>query len=165
MTGYVNIGPIHLAYQICIFLVVFFLYSGIVDWFAVALTPSQVSSLPFHTTTTGGYSHLSNHEHHLQHHHQRGGMLATFPAPVLSITADAVKDLEGRDALSGLWTCRFSLFRIAIHNMLIITPTSVYEMQGIFARRTEIGEHFMAIVVSRDDARRFEESTLPGEND
>ncbi|EGN92366.1 hypothetical protein SERLA73DRAFT_27839, partial [Serpula lacrymans var. lacrymans S7.3] len=40
-------------------------------------------------------------------------MLATFPAPVLSVTADAVKDLEGRDALSGLWTlftkCKESL--------------------------------------------------------
>ncbi|KAF9220412.1 DUF1752-domain-containing protein, partial [Gyrodon lividus] len=30
-------------------------------------------------------------------------MLATFPAPVLSVTADAVRDLQGHDALSGLW--------------------------------------------------------------
>ncbi|KAF9236279.1 hypothetical protein BU15DRAFT_77123 [Melanogaster broomeanus] len=31
-------------------------------------------------------------------------MLTTFPAPVLSVTADAVRDLQGHDALSSLWT-------------------------------------------------------------
>ncbi|KAF8624425.1 hypothetical protein AX17_007134 [Amanita inopinata Kibby_2008] len=31
-------------------------------------------------------------------------MLAALPAPVLSVTADAVRDLDGQDALSGLWT-------------------------------------------------------------
>lgn len=31
-------------------------------------------------------------------------MVAQFPLPVLSVAADAVRDLEGRDALSGLWT-------------------------------------------------------------
>lgn len=31
-------------------------------------------------------------------------MLTNFPVPVLSITTDAVKDLDGYDALSGLWT-------------------------------------------------------------
>ncbi|OAX42714.1 hypothetical protein K503DRAFT_766506 [Rhizopogon vinicolor AM-OR11-026] len=40
-------------------------------------------------------------------------MLTTFPAPVLSVTADAVKDLQGQDALSALWTlftkCKESL--------------------------------------------------------
>ncbi|KIJ60358.1 hypothetical protein HYDPIDRAFT_32324 [Hydnomerulius pinastri MD-312] len=40
-------------------------------------------------------------------------MLATFPAPVLSVTADAVRDLQGHDALSSLWTlftkCKESL--------------------------------------------------------
>lgn len=40
-------------------------------------------------------------------------MLTSFPAPVLSVTADAVKDLEGHDALTGLWTlftkCKESL--------------------------------------------------------
>ncbi|KAI6025451.1 hypothetical protein EDC04DRAFT_2723132 [Pisolithus marmoratus] len=40
-------------------------------------------------------------------------MLTSFPAPVLSVTADAVKDLQGPDALTGLWTlftkCKESL--------------------------------------------------------
>lgn len=40
-------------------------------------------------------------------------MLTSFPAPVLSVTADAVKDLEGHEALTGLWTlftkCKESL--------------------------------------------------------
>ncbi|KAF8972335.1 hypothetical protein BDZ97DRAFT_1650304 [Flammula alnicola] len=40
-------------------------------------------------------------------------MVSAFPTPVLSVTADAVRDLEGRDALSGLWTlftkCKESL--------------------------------------------------------
>ncbi|KAI6004723.1 hypothetical protein EDD15DRAFT_2124996, partial [Pisolithus albus] len=31
-------------------------------------------------------------------------MLTSFPASVLSVMADAVKDLEGHDALTGLWT-------------------------------------------------------------
>ncbi|KIM40754.1 hypothetical protein M413DRAFT_167377 [Hebeloma cylindrosporum] len=40
-------------------------------------------------------------------------MVATFPTPVLSVAPDAVRDLQGRDALSGLWTlftkCKESL--------------------------------------------------------
>ncbi|KAG1887096.1 hypothetical protein F4604DRAFT_1571197 [Suillus subluteus] len=40
-------------------------------------------------------------------------MLTTLPTPVLSVTPDAVKDLQGRDALSALWTiftkCKESL--------------------------------------------------------
>jgi hypothetical protein len=46
-------------------------------------------------------------------------MLTAFPTPVLSIASDAVKDLEGRDALLGLWTCRF-LLRAFVH--ILITP-------------------------------------------
>jgi hypothetical protein len=46
-------------------------------------------------------------------------MLSAFPTPVLSIAADAVKDLEGRDALSGLWTCRCLLCSI-IHVLIYI---------------------------------------------
>ena len=46
-------------------------------------------------------------------------MLAPFPTPVLSIASDAVKDLEGRDALLGLWICRL-LLRGIIY-MLIYT--------------------------------------------
>lgn len=34
-------------------------------------------------------------------------MLTTLPAPVLSVTPDAVKDLQGQDALSALWTSMF----------------------------------------------------------
>jgi hypothetical protein len=34
-------------------------------------------------------------------------MLVAFPAPVLSVTADAVRELEGSEALSGLWTREF----------------------------------------------------------
>jgi hypothetical protein len=33
-------------------------------------------------------------------------MLTTLPAPVLSVTHDAVKDLQGQDALSALWTSK-----------------------------------------------------------
>ena len=45
-------------------------------------------------------------------------MLTAFPTPVLSVAADAVKDLEGRDALSGLWICKF-LFRAIIHMLIL----------------------------------------------
>ena len=31
-------------------------------------------------------------------------MLATFPVPILAVTADAVRDLQGQDALYSLWT-------------------------------------------------------------
>ncbi|KAG8213478.1 hypothetical protein J3R82DRAFT_12015 [Butyriboletus roseoflavus] len=31
-------------------------------------------------------------------------MLPTFPVPILSVTAEAVRDLQGQDALHGLWT-------------------------------------------------------------
>ncbi|EIW84602.1 DUF1752-domain-containing protein, partial [Coniophora puteana RWD-64-598 SS2] len=40
-------------------------------------------------------------------------MLANFPAPVLAVAADAVRDLEGQDALCSLWSlftrCKDSL--------------------------------------------------------
>ncbi|KAI0039035.1 DUF1752-domain-containing protein, partial [Auriscalpium vulgare] len=40
-------------------------------------------------------------------------MVAAFPAPVLSVAADVLKDLDGGDALGGLWTlftkCKESL--------------------------------------------------------
>ena len=50
-------------------------------------------------------------------------MLTAFPAPVLSVASDAVKDLEGRDALLGLWTCRFLHSRSFIHVLIeIFTP-------------------------------------------
>lgn len=88
-------------------------------------------------------------------------MLTAFPTPILSIAADAVRDLEGRDALSGLWICRFLL--PSIITCMFIYLQSVYKMQRIPARRTEIGEHFMEVMVPRDDARGFNESTLSGE--
>ena len=34
-------------------------------------------------------------------------MLTSFPAPVLAVTTDAVKDPQSHDALSGLWMCTF----------------------------------------------------------
>lgn len=40
-------------------------------------------------------------------------VISTFSAPVLSVAADAVKDLEGGDALSGLWA-RESLYYLAV---------------------------------------------------
>ena len=51
--------------------------------------------------------------------------MTTFPTPVLSIAADAVKDLEGRDALSGLWTCKFPLCSI-IHMLIYISTPQVF---------------------------------------
>ncbi|KAF8343626.1 hypothetical protein F5887DRAFT_866433, partial [Amanita rubescens] len=40
-------------------------------------------------------------------------MLVALPAPVLSVAADAVRDLDGGEALPGLWTlftkCKESL--------------------------------------------------------
>ena len=59
-------------------------------------------------------------------------MLATFPAPVLSVTPDAVRDLQGRDALSGLWTREsfpfpFGCFLVIVL-MHCVSIYSVYEM-------------------------------------
>lgn len=36
-------------------------------------------------------------------------MLVSFPSPVLSVAADVVKDLDGGEALSGLWHSEWSL--------------------------------------------------------
>lgn len=36
-------------------------------------------------------------------------MVSHFPSPVLSLASDAVKDLDGHDALPGLWTGTFLL--------------------------------------------------------
>jgi hypothetical protein len=52
-------------------------------------------------------------------------MLTAFPTPVLSIAADAVKDLEGRDALLGLWSCMF-LLRSIIHMLIYISTPQVF---------------------------------------
>jgi Fungal protein of unknown function (DUF1752) len=50
-------------------------------------------------------------------------MLTAFPAPVLSIASDAVKDLEGRDVSLGFWSCRFSFAVLSIIHMLIFMST------------------------------------------
>ena len=47
-------------------------------------------------------------------------MLSAFPTPVLSMASDAVKDLEGRDAILGLWNCKF-LLRATIHTLIYIS--------------------------------------------
>ncbi|KAI0030596.1 hypothetical protein K488DRAFT_27889, partial [Vararia minispora EC-137] len=40
-------------------------------------------------------------------------MVASFPSPVLSVAVDVVRDLDGKEALSGLWNvftkCKDSL--------------------------------------------------------
>ena len=35
-------------------------------------------------------------------------MVTTFSSPVLSVAVDAVRDLEGKDALGGLWNCELT---------------------------------------------------------
>ena len=39
-------------------------------------------------------------------------MVSTFPSPILSVAADVVRDLDGEDALFGLWA-RAYLFSLA----------------------------------------------------
>jgi hypothetical protein len=51
--------------------------------------------------------------------------MLTTGTPVLSIAADAVKDLEGRDALLGLWSCMFLLYSI-IHMLIYISIPQVF---------------------------------------
>ena len=62
-------------------------------------------------------------------------MLVAFPAPVLSVTADAVRELEGSEALSGLWTREllsrlfpfcFPLFRFIFYfsSSFLLSPLS-----------------------------------------
>lgn len=55
-------------------------------------------------------------------------MLANFPAPVLSVTPDAVRDLEGRDALSGLWTRESPSSCFPYNEPMHVSIYSVYEM-------------------------------------
>ena len=31
-------------------------------------------------------------------------MVSSFPSPLLSLAADAIQDLDGADAITGLWT-------------------------------------------------------------
>ena len=76
-------------------------------------------------------------------------MLTSFPAPVLSVTADAVKDLQGHEALSGLWTCAFPFCFITGFMPLIARPIctgSVHEMQRVPPGWPQIGEHIVAVV-------------------
>jgi hypothetical protein len=61
-------------------------------------------------------------------------MVAMFSTPILSVAADAVRDLEGRDALSGLWTSAclvyISLFPLAgLYNFFL--TSSFHEVQGV----------------------------------
>lgn len=51
-------------------------------------------------------------------------MIAAFPAPVLSVAADAVKDLDGGEALSGLWTRESPILKsLRIANVYLIRVT------------------------------------------
>jgi len=80
-------------------------------------------------------------------------MLATFPAPVLSVAADAVRDLEGHDALSGLWTREWTLCPPLVFSRPDTIQLSVYEMQRIAAGGKTVGEYLVEVVVPRDDDR------------
>jgi len=78
-------------------------------------------------------------------------MLTQSPTPILSIAPEAAKDLDGRDALSGLWSCRF-LLHGTIHMLIYISTPRVFtkckeSLEG--ARRLE--NLLMAIMVSLDD--------------
>ena len=46
-------------------------------------------------------------------------MVSHFPSPILSVAADAVKDLEGEDALFGLWARAYPLLLHLLLRLLI----------------------------------------------
>ena len=89
----------------------------------------SVSSLLFYTTTGGSSHHIDPGISCLSCRpplpSTEAGMSASLPTPVLSISSDAVKDLEGRDALLGLWTCKFLLHGI-IHILIHISTPPVF---------------------------------------
>jgi hypothetical protein len=52
-------------------------------------------------------------------------MVPTFPSPLLSLAADALKDLDSGDALSHLWSSKYNLLLISP----FLTPkSSLYKM-------------------------------------
>jgi hypothetical protein len=53
-------------------------------------------------------------------------MLATFPVPILSVTTEAVRDLQGQDALYGLWTGEQSYGNAFTHSISNLLPLSVF---------------------------------------
>lgn len=53
-------------------------------------------------------------------------MLATFPVPILSVTAEAVRDLQGQDALYGLWTGELLRDDVFHYHILTFSPLSVF---------------------------------------
>lgn len=75
-------------------------------------------------------------------------MISTFPAPVLAIAADAVRDLEGGEALSGLWKCKSQSILAELRVLFLICPPSVHKVQRIFAGWPAPREHLLAYVVS-----------------
>jgi hypothetical protein len=79
-------------------------------------------------------------------------MLVALPAPVLSVAADAVRDLDGGEALPGLWT-RESLVLLSEggHQFFYALIESVYQVQRVSQGWPEARKYVLAIVVSRDD--------------
>ena len=69
-----------------------------------------------------------------------------FPVPVLSLAADAIRELEGRDAVCGLLGCESLFFQV---EKVLSMARSVLEMQGVHQGRSSSREHLMAIVASR----------------
>lgn len=53
-------------------------------------------------------------------------MLATFPVPILSVTTEAVRDLQGQDALYGLWTGELFYGNAFKHSISDFLPLSVF---------------------------------------
>jgi hypothetical protein len=54
-------------------------------------------------------------------------MVSNFPSPLLSIAADALKDLDGGDALSHLWSSMYNPLRLSLF-LSIQSPISFYKM-------------------------------------
>jgi len=79
-------------------------------------------------------------------------MISTFSTPVLSVAADVVKDLEGGDALSGLWTRESSNLTISIADtsdlLFVYYICSFHKVQGKPPGWATPRKHIMAYVVS-----------------
>lgn len=76
-------------------------------------------------------------------------MLATFPVPILSVTAEAVRDLQGQDALYSLWTGQPSLVVFVFTHHSLSPFISLYKVQRVCTGRPPSGKHLLAIVVPR----------------
>jgi hypothetical protein len=86
--------------------------------------------------------------HLLSQRHYLHVMVPSFTSPLLSLAADAIQDLDGADAITGLLTSPFLLTLYPLLSSPFPFSISLYQMQRVHSRRSTSRKHLLEALAS-----------------